>query len=100
MLTNTVFSLINAVYIGGDPSAQQENLNPGKVRTWGAGSDNITVIEAAKTKFTNLTFYLLSSKKEFQKKKKREKNKQQQPLHNNTKQNKSITHLVLRGQGL
>lgn len=99
MLTNTVFSLINAVYIGGDPSAQQENLNPGKVRTWGAGSDNITVIEAAKTKFTNLTFYLLSSKKKFPKKKP-EKNKQQQPLHNNTKQNKSITHLVLRGQGL
>ena len=38
--------LINAVYIGGDPLAQHENLNPGKVRTWAAGSDNITVGEA------------------------------------------------------
>ena len=31
------------------------------------------MIEAAKTKFTNLTFYLLSSKKEFPKKKKTRK---------------------------
>ena len=84
MLTNTVFSLINAVYIGGDPSAQQENLNPGKVRTWGAGSDNVTVIEAAKTKFTNFTFYLLNSKTTLAKKKtKTKKNEEKKKNSNN-----------------
>ena len=71
MLTNTVFSFINAVYIGGDPLAQQENLNPSKVRTLGAGSDNTTVIEAAETKFSSLTFY---SKMNFPKKRRKQTN--------------------------
>ena len=71
MLTKTVFSLINAVNIGGDPLAQQENLNPFKVWTLGAGSDNTTVIEAPETEFTSLTFY---SKMNFPKKTRKQTN--------------------------
>ena len=66
-----MFSFINAVYIGGDPLAQQENLNPSKVLTLGAGSDNTTVIEAAETKFSSLTFY---SKMNFPKKRRKQTN--------------------------
>ena len=87
MLTNTVFSLINAVYIGGDPLAQQENLNPSKVRTSGAGSDNTTVIEAAETKFSSLTFY---SKMNFPKKRRKQTNSNNNYTtreQHNTKQN-------------
>ena len=83
MLTNTVFSLINAVYIGGDPLAQQENLNPSKVRTLGAGSDNTTVIEAAETKFSSLTFY---SKKKKRRKQTNSNNNYTTSEQHNTKQ--------------
>lgn len=51
--------------------AQQENLNPFKVWTLGAGSDNTTVIEAPETEFTSLTFY---SKMNFPKKTRKQTN--------------------------
>ena len=50
--------LIIAVYIGGDPLAQQENLNPGKVRTYAAGSDTITMGEAAKKKINKTSYFI------------------------------------------
>ena len=91
------------MYIGGDPLAQQENLNPSKVRTLGAGSDNTTVIEAAETKFSSLTFY---SKMNFPKKRRKQTNSNNNYTareQHNTKKSMivwSLTYLVLRGQRL
>ena len=46
VFTNTFEFLIKAVYMGGCPLAEHENLKPGNARTTGPGSSSVTTGEA------------------------------------------------------
>ena len=46
VFTSTVEFLISAMYIGGNPLAEHDNIKPGNARATGAGSGSIILGEA------------------------------------------------------